>query len=56
MNRYPTMMMPTVQAPMNSVSSLGLIALRSMMSEGSDRVVTAIMKDRMVPSLSLIHI
>ena len=42
--------MPTVQTPMNNARSFGLIALRSIMSEGSDKVVTAIINDKMVPS------
>ena len=43
-------MMPAVQMKMNSARSLGFTALRSMMREGRLRVVTAIMKDKMVPS------
>lgn len=43
-------MIPTVQIPMNRASSFGLTALRSMMIDGRLRVVTAIIKARMVPS------
>ena len=50
LNRYPTAMIPSVQMEMNSASSLGLMARRSIMSDGSDSVVTAIMKASTVPS------
>ena len=42
--------MPTAQRPMNSASSLGFTALRSMIRDGRDKVVTAIIKERTVPS------
>ena len=40
----------TVQIPMNKASSFGLTALRSMIRDGRLRVVTAIIKARIVPS------
>ena len=49
------MMMPTEQMAMNSASSLGLTALRSMIMEGRDSVVTAIMKDNTVPSCAPLY-
>ena len=42
--------MPMVQMATNSPSSLGFTALRSMIMDGRLRVVTAIMKLRMVPN------
>ena len=50
MKPYPTIMMPMVQIAMNVASRRGLTALRSMISEGRLKVVTAIMKLRIVPS------
>ena len=44
------MIMPTVQMPVNRASSFGLTALRSIIIEGRLSVVTAIIKDRIVPS------
>ena len=36
--------------PMNSASNFGLIAFRSIIIDGNESVVTAIMKDNMTPS------
>ena len=44
------MMMPMVQMPMNSANSLGFTALRSIIIDGKLNVVTAIIKDKIVPS------
>ena len=44
--------MPTVQTPIKPASSRGFTAFFSIMSEGRLRVVTAIMKVRMVPRLA----
>ena len=52
LNIEPTMMMPAVQMAMNSASSFGFTALRSMMSDGSESVVTAIMNESTVPSFA----
>ena len=42
--------MPTVQIVMNTPNSFGFIAFLSMMIEGKLNVVTAIIKDKIVPS------
>lgn len=47
---YPTMMIPSVQIAMNIPSSFGFTAFRSIIIDGSESVVTAIIKDRTVPS------
>ena len=43
-------MMPTVQIAIKIARSFGLTARRSMIIDGSDSVVTAIMKERTTPS------
>ena len=43
-------MIPKVQIAINSANNFGLTAFLSMIREGKDKVVTAIMKDRTVPS------
>lgn len=50
MKKYPTRIMPTVQIVMKMTSNLGFTALRSITIEGSDSVVTPIIKDRTAPS------
>ena len=50
LNKYPTIMMPTVQVAMNSASNFGLTAFFSIIMEGNDRVVTPIINDSTVPS------
>ena len=42
--------MPTAQILINKASSLGLTALRSMIMDGRDNVVTPIIKDNTVPN------
>ena len=42
--------MPAVQMAINNARSFGLTALRSMIMDGRDSVVTAIMKDNIDPS------
>ena len=44
------MIMPVVQIPINITSSFGFTALRNMIIDGSDNVVTAIIKLRIVPN------
>lgn len=43
-------MIPIVQIPINSASSFGFTALRSIIKDGKLSVVTAIIKDKIVPS------
>ena len=43
------MIIPTVTMPTNKASSWGLIAFLIIIIAGRDKVVTAIMKDRVVP-------
>ena len=47
--------MPTVQIPINKAKSLGLIALRSIIIEGSDNVVTAIIKASIAPNCAPLY-
>ena len=42
--------MPPVQMVINRASSFGFTALRSIIREGRDKVVTAIINDRIAPS------
>lgn len=42
--------MPPVQIPMNKASNFGFTAFRSIINEGKDKVVTAIIKDKIAPS------
>ena len=44
------MIIPMIQIAINVPKSFGRTALRSMMIDGSESVVTAIMKERTVPS------
>jgi len=50
LNRYPTSTIPMAQIPMNKAKSLGLTAFRSMIIDGRDNVVTAIINDNTVPN------
>ena len=43
-------MMPPVQIPMNKASNFGFTAFRSIINEGKDKVVTAIIKDKIATS------
>lgn len=42
--------MPPVQIPIKRESSLGFTAFRSIIRDGRDNVVTAIIKDKIAPS------
>ena len=44
------MIIPPVQIPRNKASNLGFTAFRSIIIEGRDKVVTAIIKDKIAPS------
>lgn len=44
------MIMPPVQIPMNRASNFGFTAFRNIIREGRDKVVTAIIKDKIAPS------
>ena len=50
LKKYPVAAIPTVQMKTKSARRRGLTAFLSMTSDGSDNVVTAIMKARTVPS------
>lgn len=43
-------MIPIVQIAINTAKSLGFTAFRSIIIEGRDNVVTAIIKDSIAPS------
>ena len=44
------MIMPPVQIPIKRASSFGFTTFRSMTRDGRDKVVTAIIKDKIAPS------
>ena len=44
------MIIPPVQIPTNKASNLGFIAFRNIIKEGKDKVVTAIINDKIAPS------
>lgn len=50
LNKYPTTMIPKIQIPMNRNKSFGLTAFFNIINDGRLSVVTAIIKDRTVPS------
>ena len=50
LNKYPTVIIPIVHININIPNNLGLIAFLNIIIDGSDNVVTAIIKDRTVPS------
>ena len=50
LKKYPTIIIPKVQIPMKSASNLGLTALRNIINDGKDKVVTPIINDRTTPS------
>ena len=50
LKKYPTMIMPTVHIAMKIPSNFGLTAFRNMITDGSESVVTPIIKDRTTPS------
>ena len=50
LKKYPTMIMPTVHIAMKIPSNFGLTAFRNMITDGSESVVTPIIKDRATPS------
>lgn len=50
MKKYPTIIMPAVQMAIKIPKSFGLTAFLSIIMDGRERVVTAIIKDSTTPS------
>ena len=50
LNKYPIINIPTATIATNNAKSLGLTAFLSIIIDGSESAVTAIIKDRTVPT------
>ena len=50
MKKYPTKIIPRVQMPAKMQRSFGLTAFFSIIIDGRERVVTAIIKERTTPN------